>query len=698
MFFQYIKDTFGDVALNLVKMYVQTHDDLVIAIDQKEFLKSLKHNRLYNKKVIDSTKNIDNMHFKSNTIKQRSSRLCDELQTSLLNLEIKDIHFHINFLNKKITNTYNRLQSIIPEDFLNNIVQHQNNKTNSIINNNQIKTKKKIDNIKNKYYKNKNIFLNQHKILNPNFSYNEDPWFCNFSNCDIDPNIQDFLRLGSNFYNPNFISKKKQALEAIKDVESNIYKIPEDYREEFRHIFIQNTQNFLSHKNRLTDFDIFISDKYKLTKEFLDSNPDIIVTHADKTKTTVVLKKQEYTNKMKQNLDDLSNYKEVPDPTRMVKNRIKNLFAKWREAKYFMSTCSIKNTNLPRAYGLIKLHKENQPARIIVPCIDSPVEELANFYKDILTAASPRPKHVIKNILDFKEQIQNIRIPSNHTMASLDVESMFPSIPIELVKKSIQKRWNKIKTHTSMPQSEFIRGLEILMDSLYFKFNSTFYKQINGLPMGLSISPIIADLVLQDIEEDFLSKYKKSITCYFRYVDDSFIIIIKNKLPLLVKYLNSVHSRLKFTVEKEGEKQEKNKISFLDLLVERKQDGSIILDLYKKKTFSGRYINFLSSHSIAIKIGIIKSYMDKIFKLSDPIYHQKNIKILKNDLILNNYPVSFIDKHIKNAIFRKNSHLSNLDLNNNNSTGNKFDFKKIFVLSNLGKYTEKLKYTLKKKF
>ena len=102
-----------------------------------------------------------------------------------------------------------------------------------------------------------------------------------------------------------------------------------------------------------------------------------------------------------------------------------------------------------------------------------------------------------------------------------------------------------------MPQSEFIKGLEILMDSLYVKFYDTLYKQINGLPIGLSISTIIADSVLQDIEEDFLFEWKKSINCYFKSVYDSLIVIIKNELPLLVKYLNNVHCRLDFTEEKE---------------------------------------------------------------------------------------------------------------------------------------------------
>ena len=71
-------------------------------------------------------------------------------------------------------------------------------------------------------------------------------------------------------------------------------------------------------------------------------------------------------------------------------------------------------------------------------------------------------------------------------MASVDAKYMCSSIPIELVKKSIIKRWNKIQEYTKMPQSEFIRGFKILMDSLCFKFNNNFYKQMNSLPANLT--------------------------------------------------------------------------------------------------------------------------------------------------------------------------------------------------------------------
>ena len=59
--------------------------------------------------------------------------------------------------------------------------------------------------------------------------------------------------------------------------------------------------------------------------------------------------------------------------------------------------------------------------------------------------------------------------------------------------------------------------------------------------LGLSISPIIADLVLQNIGEN----------------------------------------RLKFTVEKEGEKQKKNEINFLNFLVEIIFENHILKILLK---------------------------------------------------------------------------------------------------------------------
>ena len=61
-----------------------------------------------------------------------------------------------------------------------------------------------------------------------------------------------------------------------------------------------------------------------------------------------------------------------------------------------------------------------------------------------------------------------------------------------------------MKKQPKLPQKEFSNGFETLMDLLYFQCNKEYYQQINDLPMGLSVSPIIVDIVLQDPEEEFL--------------------------------------------------------------------------------------------------------------------------------------------------------------------------------------------------
>lgn len=119
-------------------------------------------------------------------------------------------------------------------------------------------------------------------------------------------------------------------------------------------------------------------------------------------------------------------------------------------------------------------------------------------------------------------------------------------------------------------------------------------------------------------------------------------------------------------------------MSFLDILVKRQENGSLSLDLFKKKTFSGRYVNFLSAHSTQVKIGIIKSITYKILTLSDPQYHLKNFREMEKDLILNNYPKKFIDKYCIEQIKKMKSIEENEETKNCDNNNSKEE-KRLFV-------------------
>ena len=64
-------------------------------------------------------------------------------------------------------------------------------------------------------------------------------------------------------------------------------------------------------------------------------------------------------------------------------------------------------------------------------------------------------------------------------------------------------------------------------------------------------------------------------------MDDTFLVITKNKLKMLVNVLNKYHNRLKFTHEVKNNEES----NFLDISVKNWTNGTVKLDLLKKTLF-----------------------------------------------------------------------------------------------------------------
>ena len=73
---------------------------------------------------------------------------------------------------------------------------------------------------------------------------------------------------------------------------------------------------------------------------------------------------------------------------------------------------------------------------------------------------------------------------------------------------------------------EIIEITKFLFDNTVFMFNCKYYKQIKGTPKGSPISPLFANIVMEDLESEYLSVLQPKHNCipksYFRYVDDTF--------------------------------------------------------------------------------------------------------------------------------------------------------------------------------
>ena len=300
---------------------------------------------------------------------------------------------------------------------------------------------------------------------------------------------------------------------------------------------------------------------------------------------------------------------------------------------------------MPRAYGLPKIHKVGCPFRIIVSSINSPLYNLSKFFHKIIYKSLKLPPSYIKNSYDLVKKLNGRLIDSNYTLASLDIVSLFTNIPTEIATNSIKKRWSFIKNNTNLPIDEFLIGINLILNSTFFTFDNKFYKQIFGTPMGSPLSPIIADIILQDFENVAIECLPFKLSFYYRYVDDILLAAPKDKFEIILHNFNSLHPRLQFTLEMSTDK----KINFLD--VSLILDNSYIsFNLFYKSTFSGRVLNFLSHHPLTHKKGVIMGMVDRVLWLSHPKFHQDNLTKIISILSDNNYPLDFIFSTINDRI------------------------------------------------
>ena len=138
--------------------------------------------------------------------------------------------------------------------------------------------------------------------------------------------------------------------------------------------------------------------------------------------------------------------------------------------------------------------------------------------------------------------------------------------------------------------------------------------------------------------------------------DNVLSILRKCNLEKFFQHINSLHPKTKFTMEKE----ENSTIPFLDTLIQRNQDGTISVKVYRKPTHTNQYLSFAFHHSTRSKQSVITALFNRaenvITSNTELKQEQQHItKVLQSI----GYSNQFIDKT------RRQWHLKQQNKNNN---------------------------------
>ncbi|CAJ0922657.1 unnamed protein product [Ranitomeya imitator] len=378
----------------------------------------------------------------------------------------------------------------------------------------------------------------------------------------------------------------------------------------------------------------------------LHTNTSIIVKPADKGGAIVVMNRTQYMSEIYRQLADTNTYDVISrHPVTAISQKIKTVIDTYLTRHTIDQKTASFLTNphpvTPVFYVLPKVHKslQNPPGRPIVASTDSVLSPLSVFLERILTPLVKTTRSFLLDTGHFLDVIKQLaRIPSNSTLVTLDVCSLYTSIQHT---KGIEAT-RQLLCQSSLPEDAIQFCLDLLTLVLYenyFLFEDTFYIQKCGTAMGSNVAPAYANAFMNHFETTHVftsSLFLQHVACYHRYIDDIFLIWTGTTDTLLSfhSYLNSILPELQFTIH-----YNTHSVSFLDTMVLKDSNGDLSTDIYCKPTDCNSLLLYTSCHPRSLKDSLPRSQLNRVARIvSNPITLNDRLDAMTSKFRARHYP------------------------------------------------------------
>ncbi|BHF78018.1 hypothetical protein SprV_0602112800 [Sparganum proliferum] len=183
------------------------------------------------------------------------------------------------------------------------------------------------------------------------------------------------------------------------------------------------------------------------------------------------------------------------------------------------------------------------------------------------------------------------------------------------------------ETENRLGHAQILKLLQFCLKT-YFAFGRTIYEHVKGTPIGSPISGLIAEMVLQRLES--LAFRHRRPKFWARYVDDTFVVIERDRVLEFNEHLNAIFPDIQFTMKEE----ENNQLVFLVLLVCRKDCGDVKTKVFMKVINMTQVLSYKSNHPISHKCSCVRTLYQRVETHEfdrEPVRHNRTSEFRKND-------------------------------------------------------------------
>lgn len=249
-----------------------------------------------------------------------------------------------------------------------------------------------------------------------------------------------------------------------------------------------------------------------------------VVKLTDKNLGLAVLPAGWYDTQCLKLLTDTATYRPVfYDPTDAIFDTLHTEVYKWRLPRAMENyILSRTKKEMPQFHIIPKVHKTPWTARPIVPShswVTTTCSEVIDHLCQPLLEHFPWVVNSSKRVVNQIEKVRRIDSKPVWILTG-DVTAFYTNIPPKDCSKIIGKLWRKFQSSSSISPATLQRMTRFVMDNNFLNYKGQSFHQMNGLAMGTSCAPVIANLYAAWFEWKARVTYQDGVLMYVRYIDD----------------------------------------------------------------------------------------------------------------------------------------------------------------------------------
>ena len=401
---------------------------------------------------------------------------------------------------------------------------------------------------------------------------------------------------------------------------------------------------------------------------FKNLRNELVILKPDKGNGIVLIKSTDYFNSLEKLFSDKTKFKKIkedPTPARLtsIQRYLKQLNKRGELSDSIFKEIRPQNAKLARAHGLPKIHKTFETIPSFRPIVDTTGTTHYSVGKYLSNLLNPltHNEYTLKDSFDAVERINAIppelRSNSEYMFVSLDVVSLFTNVPLKKTVNIILKRIYQDKLiNTTLSKRSLKKLILDTCKKTAFSSNNKIYEQIDGVSMGGSLGPVLANIIMTELEKTVVDNLVQTgvIKFYVRYVDDTLLLIKKNDIGIILQHFNNFDKNLKFTIDTFSDCVP----HFLD--IEIYPDG---LGIFHKSTQTGQYVNINSFTLWKWKISWMRSLINRAKRICSENRIKTELNRIKDFAAWNGYPKNIVNSIIKQTL--KHNNTSRTQVENN---------------------------------